>query len=295
MTANVLNWEYPNRPRYLPDICNKIIRDRRSMGRRTPLRKLYYKLLSRGLTNNEPAYNKLSRRTAEWRRQGIMDDLVDLTRSIYDMESWDTMSEAVEDRVAEFRMDRDRTQEELLMIGVEKNELREDFLEWYGDPYGIPILPFGGYMSQSFVDQVARFIKRDGRKPTLLYGGDHDEHGGYIQAEGERRLLQALGKIHYRGAARLSVQRVALTAAQIDYLGPNGGPMIRTFGNSDNQVEIDQLDEPVVKGLFDQAVEDFGFDFEAVDRIVAKEDRVRAAMQVTLAAETDYDPYDLES
>lgn len=266
-----LNWSKPGKPNYLPAICNRIIRGFTS---RPTLRQLFYQLVSHfGLANNKSAYDKLSHESAEWRRQGRMDDLIDQTRNIYDYESWDSMADALKDRVAEFRLDRDATQDRLYLIAVEKNGMRAAFIDSFMDPYGIPVLPLGGYASQTYKDRVTRYIRRErrGRECIILYAGDCDPHGFAIEADFRRRISGA------------RVVRVALTREQADTMGPGGGPLPRSVGNaSSDQVEIDALDPDVLADLMTQALLDHGFDFDKAEAIVELEDEARAAIQEAL-------------
>ena len=119
----------------MPTLCNRIIR---SFANRPTLRQLFYVLVSKwGLANNRAAYNKLSlvRRVASLRRDARSGGR---DRSIYDFESWESMAEALEERMYQFQYDRDRTQDKLFLIGCEKNGMRSGFIEAFSRPYGIP-------------------------------------------------------------------------------------------------------------------------------------------------------------
>jgi hypothetical protein len=185
------------------------------------------------------------------------------------------MADAISDRVAEYRRDRDRSQDKLFLVACEKNGMRSAFIDAFTDPYGIPCLPLGGYASQTYKDRVSGYISRQrrGREAIILYAGDMDPHGFAIERDFARRV---------RGA---QIIRVALTRAQANTMGPGGGPLPRSVGNaSDDQVEIDALDPDVLMGLFTGALLDHGFDFDRAEAIVEEEDAARAAIEEALAS-----------
>lgn len=110
------------------------------------------------LRNTTSQYSKLSSETAQARRDGHFPDLLDNTRNIKKYRYFHDVEEAIEWTARIYRRDRCEGQPINLYVGVEKRGLVQQLQAWFGGPFGIPILPLGGYASQSFVDKVRRDI-----------------------------------------------------------------------------------------------------------------------------------------
>jgi hypothetical protein len=72
------------------------------------------------------------------------------------------------------------------MTGAEKDTMRAQLAEWFGDR-GIPQALTRGYSSQSFVNEVADYAAVDDRPAVLIYTGDFDVDGFDIMEDFERR------------------------------------------------------------------------------------------------------------
>ncbi len=120
----------------------------------------------------------------------------------------------------------------------------------------------------TYVDEVAADVRRQGRPAVLLYAGDHDPSGEDIDRDFEKR-----------SACWDKVVRVALTASQVEayHLPPNPGKATdsRAAGfiarhGALVQVELDALDPDDLRGLFTQAIEPF-WDTSRYDVALARE------------------------
>lgn len=256
---------------------------------RVTLRQLFYRLVAQHiLRNTRSEYGQLSARTAEARRAGNFPTLMDRTRSI---ERWyplfrspDEGREWLKER---YRRDRTEGQEYSIYLAVEKAGIVNQLDEWFGDELGIPILPLGGYSSQSFVDQVyndargrrAHYANRteDGstRQTVLIYAGDFDPSGEDIDRDFTERT-DCWDHVH----------RVALLPEQIDEYGlpPAMGKITdsRAQGFIDRhgelvQVELDALPPDILQGLYQDAIDQY-WDHAAHEDVMALEDEERESL-----------------
>jgi hypothetical protein len=175
------------------------------------LRQLSYRLISRGLIiNKDPHYKRLSALTAEGRRDGSFPELADTTRRIEEWPWYADAIEAMHDAADSYRGDRMAGQPVTIYLGVEKRGQIAQLDQWFGDPYGIPILPLGGFASQSFINKVKADVawrqQEFDRKAVFLYAGDFDASGITIDRVFNERTVDCFAH----------VQRIALNPSQID-------------------------------------------------------------------------------
>lgn len=188
----------------------------RSYSTRVTLRQLFYRLVAdQTLRNTRSEYGQLSKKTAEARRAGWFPSLMDRTRDIerfYPL--FRSTAEALEWTKARYRRDRTEGQEVSIYLAVEKAGIVNQLDEWFGRPYGLPILPLQGYSSQSFVDEVVEdvygghYANRLGsgdRPAILIYAGDFDPSGEDI----DRDFTERTGCWD-------EVHRIALLPEQVD-------------------------------------------------------------------------------
>lgn len=171
----------------------------RSYSTRVTLRQLFYRLVSDGtLANRRSEYNALSSNTAKARRAGWFPALMDRTRDIeryYPL--FQTTDEALTWIQERYRRDRTEGQEWSIYLAVEKAGIVNQLEEWFGRSMGVPILPLGGYSSQTFVDEVVEDVygghyanlDDDGnpRPSVLIYAGDFDPSGEDIDRDFQER------------------------------------------------------------------------------------------------------------
>jgi hypothetical protein len=168
------------------------------------LRQLFYRLVADGtLPNLQSYYTRLSAQTAEARRTQGFPDLLDQRSRIRRATSFDSPTDALTWLSYLYRRDRTEGQEWSVYLGVEKNALAEQLHSWYGD-LGLPSVVLGGFASQSYVDKVRRDVEAQGRPAILIYAGDFDPSGDYIDVDLENRV-----------GVFDKVQRIALDTAQV--------------------------------------------------------------------------------
>jgi hypothetical protein len=237
------------------------------------LRQLFYRLVALALLPNTlMRYRQLSHYTAEARRQGTFPRLIDPTRWIRRPEHFLSPASAMRVLAQTYRLDRTRGQAVSIYLGIEKAGIIEQLVEWFSDPLGIPVIPFGGYAGQSFVDDVIDDVRDQDRAAVLLYAGDFDATGEDI----DRDFL-------LRSDCWKHVVRVALTPEQVDRYhlpempgkdtDPRAGDFIARHGRL-VQVELDALDPTDLRALFEEAIADL-MDMYIVRRVMAREARDR--------------------
>ena len=241
------------------------------------LRQLFYRLVAAQLIPNEQgAYKRLSSVTAEARRASVFPDLADRTRSIHAYRTFSSPGEAATFAANIYRRDRTEGQDVSLYLGVEKAGIVNQLDQWFGRPYGLPILALGGYASQSYVGDIIWHVQRQGRPAVLLYAGDHDPSGWDIPRDFVERT-----------DCWKAVHRVALTPEQIaeqslpESVGKESDSratgFVARFGEL-VQVELDALPPDVLRELFDDAIGSY-WDVSAFEAVVAAERRERAVLE----------------
>jgi hypothetical protein len=239
------------------------------------LRQLFYRLVSRQiLENTKSMYTSLSSQTAEARRKGTFPDFIDRTRSIHEVRSFDSPMQAKGWLSRIYRRDRQEGQPYQIYLGVEKNGIVEQLSAWFGRDYGIPILAFGGYASQTYVDDISRKMASDGRPSVLIYAGDFDPSGISIP-----RDFLARCRFDY-------FDRIALNDEQVDEyrLPENYGKesdtrangFVKEFGRL-CQVELDALEPMTLRGLYDQALGKY-LDLSMMQAVIEREQAERESM-----------------
>jgi hypothetical protein len=232
------------------------------------LRQLFYRLVAALiLPNSQYAYKKLSARTAEARRDGWFPDLIDQIRTIHRDTVFDGHSDALQWLTGFYRRDRTENQECPFTSGVEKATMVSQLRSWFGD-LGIPVLALDSYASQTYVDQVAADVLRQGRPALLVYAGDFDPSGEDI----DRDFIK-------RSTCWDKADRIALSAAQVrEYqlpVNPGKTSDSRAAGFTERhgqlmQVELDALDPANLRALYQDAIGQY-WDTSAFNAILARE------------------------
>jgi hypothetical protein len=215
-------------------------------------RQLFYRLVAeRPLPNTTYHYKQLSRATAEGRREGTFPDLIDTPRWIHRPQTFSSPEQAQAWLRALYRRDRTENQDTSVYLGVEKRRVLAQLETWFGE-HGVPVLPLGGYASQSFVDEVREDIVRDGRRTVMLYAGDFDSSGEDIDPD----FIERVGIFD-------EVVRVALMPEQVaDYdlpaqMGKASDSRSKAFVERHGtlvQVDLEALDPTILRGLYEDAL-----------------------------------------
>ncbi len=232
------------------------------------LRQLFYRLVSKGLLRNtKPEYAQLSSRTAALRRTDEFPPLIDRTREIIRRPSWTSPEDARRALKEQYRRDRTEGQAWSIYLGVEKAGIIEQLRLWFGDDYGIPILPLGGYSSEPFEREIVTDDGEYDRPSVLLYAGDLDASGEDI----ERNFLEHTDFDEFR--------KVALTIEQAEQYelppmmgkttDPRAARFVAKYGRL-FQIELDALDPNVLRALFADALAGY-WDDDAYQAVLERE------------------------
>jgi hypothetical protein len=237
------------------------------------LRQLFYRLVSRELIpNKQSAYSRLSSLTARARREGWFPDLIDNTRIIRRPASWDSVEELMEQAKKQYRRDRSENQTHSIYVAVEKNALATLIASWYAH-YGIPVLAFGGYPSQTFVNDILDDIDSQGRPAVLIYGGDFDATGVDIL----RDFLKRTNGV-WDEELRIALNEDQIAQYKLPPLpGKSWDPRAASFTAAYGkliQVELDALPPDVLKKIYDDAVAQY-WDEDEYKEIRKEEEKER--------------------
>lgn len=249
------------------------------------LRQVFYRLVAALLLPNAvPAYKWLSRWSAQLRRDEDFPDLEDRTRRIHAYASWSSPRAALREAADTYRRDRTEGQRWAVFIGVEKATMVNQLMAWFTDPYGIPVLALGGYSSQTYCDQVARRVARDGRTAVLLYAGDFDPSGEDI----DRDFIDRTGCFD-------DVVRVALLPEhQATYdlpeaMGKDRDSRSASFIARNGrlvQIELEALDPNDLRDLYTDALDGY-WDTSTHEAALARENADRDRLRQLYEAEPD--------
>jgi hypothetical protein len=220
------------------------------------LRQVHYRLVAAGLIRNTRGdYNQLSRRTAEARRKGRFPRLLDRTSDIHRLKAFRSPQSGLEWLAKNHRLDRTSGQDVSLYIGAEKNTLLSLLTSWFGE-VGAPIIPLGGYGSQSYVDDVMDDIDRQRRPAVLVYAGDFDPSGEDILRDFRERTNGRFQEIVRVALDNEQVLQYDLPPQVGKATDPRAAAFVARHGKL-IQVEVEALPPETLKRPYDQAIEPF--------------------------------------
>lgn len=242
------------------------------------LRQLFYRpVAAQILPNVIGAYKQLSAKTAEGRRDGTFPELSDRTRSIHTYRTFDSTAAALDWLARIYRRDRTENQDTSIYIAVEKSGMVNQLESWFGD-LGLPILALGGYASQSYVNEIVRHVRAQGRPAMLIYAGDHDPSGWDIM----RDFIERTNCWEHVRRVALDpelIERYQLpeafdpeTLAKLED-DPRAAQFVERFGRL-TQVELDALPPDVLRSLYQDAIDQY-WDTSTFDAVIEREDTER--------------------
>jgi hypothetical protein len=169
------------------------------------LRGIHYLLVSNNLTaNTGRAYNAL-KTLLKWARltgEIHFEKIIDETREPYRQATFDSVVEAVNDRLRQYRSEWWDRQAEYLEVWLEKRTLTR-LLYQVTDRYGVFLCVGGGYQSWSEIYDGAQRFGEQKRPRRILYCGDFDPSGEDM----DRDIAERFAVLH----CPVEVERVALT------------------------------------------------------------------------------------
>lgn len=242
------------------------------------LRQLYYQFVARDLMPNcQASYNKLGNLISNARLGGHLDwdAIVDRTRQLQALPTWDSPENIVEECAKQYRIDLWENQPAYVEVWVEKDALGS-VIERACEPFRVPFLSCRGYVSLSEMHNSAlRFEQQAnyGKQCLLIHLGDHDPSG----IDMTRDIQDRCDIFHY-GANQVEVLRIALNMDQIEEHNPppnfakmsdsRAGDYVPKYGNK--SWELDALDPSTLVDLITCHIEN-AIDHDYWETALAKE------------------------
>jgi len=204
--------------------AENIIQTYQTQGFSLTLRQLYYQFVVRALIpNTEKSYTRLGNIISDARRAGLIDwdAIVDRTRYLRKLSSWDKPQSILESARDSYHRDLWANQDRRIEVWIEKDAL-VGVIEDICQENDVPFFSCRGYVSDSEMWAGAmRTLKWDKKRQGLLilHLGDHDPSGIDMTRDIENRL-----KLFSYEETELEIKRIALTMEQIEELNPPPNP-----------------------------------------------------------------------
>jgi hypothetical protein len=232
------------------------------------LRQLFYRLVSEELiANTSNEYGQLSTRTAKARREGWFPELMDRGRDIVVPAHWSSPAEVLQAAARQYRRPRTEGQEWTIYLGTEKAGLIEQLRLWFGNERGIPILPLGGYHSESFERDIATHDDEHDRPSVLLYAGDLDPSGEDIPRN--LREYTDFDEFHLIALSLEQADAYALPRLPGKPKDSRAAAFKKKYGSL-FQIELDAVEPNELHRLFSEAIEPY-WDDDAHQAVLARE------------------------
>lgn len=240
--------------------ANTILEDYSQEGYRLTLRQLYYQLVARNIIPNVVAeYAKLSNVMVAARMCGHTDwdYLEDRLRIPYLEYAVNSVEEALEDTINQYKRDRQQGQSTFIEIWTEKDAV-SNILKRVSEWFQVRLLVNRGYSSCSAMYRAAERFKSDAKPVAILYVGDHDPSGLDMVRDITERLFEFQTE-------KIEVVHVALTMEQIEEFNPPPNPAKVTDPRATGYIaehgesswELDALSPSDLERIVREAVEKY--------------------------------------
>lgn len=265
--------------------CNEIVEEYTEQGLRLTLRQLYYQLVSRNIIRNvQTEYKRIGSILSDARLAGLVDwnAIEDRVRVPEIPPEWTSIESIVEAAIRGFRLPRWANQCNYVELWVEKDALA-GVLAPIASEYHVTLMVNRGYSSSSAMYESAMRIRPWARSTDayILYLGDHDPSG-------EDMVRDIRDRMALFGVA-LSVEKLALTTAQVEQYNPPENPVKMTDSRSPQYLavhgehcwEVDALPPPVLRDIIVTRL-DALVDAEKMDEMKQKEETQKARLRAKL-------------
>jgi hypothetical protein len=244
------------------------------------IRHLFYRLVSRGvLEKDEKAYRNLCAYLSKWRKAGHLqfDYFVDGTRWYHGVTGFDDAAEALDDTVAGYRKNLWKSQKCYVEVWCEKDAILSLIMPLVKQ-WALKAFPCRGFTSLSSTFAAAKTFKdaiEHGRRPVILYLGDHDPSGIAIDVSIETHF-------GYHGLESfVDFRRVAILPNHIVEFKLLTRPVKKTDSRSKGWeggcVEIDTLSGQQIRDLLNKEIESLA-DREELQRLKDIEEAERKTL-----------------
>lgn len=249
------------------------------------IRHLFYLLVSaKVIEKTETAYKNLIAHLSKWRRSGEIDfgAFVDGTRYWSGATLYDDAAAALRECARTYRRNLWSQQPYYVEVWCEKDAIRSILLN-AAEPFGVPVFAAKGFASLTSLhcaSQAFRQAARHGKRPVVLYFGDHDPSGLSGQAKAEQTLREQFG-------VEVDFRRLAVTADQIAEFNLPTRPAKKTDSRAKGWegecVEVDAMSSNVLVQLAEEAITGL-IDFYAWTQLENTEQLERDSLQQLVQA-----------
>ena len=245
--------------------ANEIIDEYAAQNFDLTLRQLYYQFVSRDLiANKQTEYKRLGSIINDGRMAGLIDwdAIVDRTRNLKKLSTWDGPADIVKACAQQFRIDKWAKQETRIEVWIEKDALT-GVIEGVCNEYNVPFFSCRGYTSQSEMWAAAQRLlehRRNDQEVHIIHMGDHDPSGIDMSRDVEDRLHVFMDNegFGFHGC----LERIALNMSQVQKYGPPPNPAKLTDSRAEGYVEkfgddsweLDALDPKVLSDLIRESI-----------------------------------------
>ena len=226
------------------------------------LRQLYYQFVARDLIpNTQRSYKRLGKLINDARLAGQIDwdHLVDRTRALKSLSSWETPGDIIRSAANSFHVNMWEGQDYRPEVWIEKDAL-VGVIEPICNDLDVPFFSCRGYTSQSTMWRASQRLRRysaDGQTPVVIHLGDHDPSGIDMSRDIKDRL--------HMFRADLEFIRIALNRDQIDLYNPPPNPTkitdpragVYKAEHGDESWELDALDPTEMEPLIEKTILSF--------------------------------------
>ncbi len=235
--------------------ANEICADYATQGFDLTLRQLYYQFVAADLIpNSDQSYKRLGSIINDARLAGLLDwdYIVDRTRNLRSLASWNDPSEIIRGAAAQFRHDKWSNQPERVEVWIEKDAL-VGVIQGVCQANQVDFFSCRGYTSQSEVGGAGQRLLSyvdAGQKPIIIHLGDHDPSGIDMSRDIRDRLRMFITQPWKEDAAA-------------------------AFEDACEMGDWDITDPDSARGFLDEWEEDHPIPEFAVERIALNMDQVR--------------------
>ncbi len=243
--------------------ANAIIAEYAAQGFELTLRQLYYQFVARGfLENKQTEYKNLGETINDARLAGLVDwdAIVDRTRYLRGLSSWETPEEIVGSCAHNFHLDHWADQPFHVEVWIEKDAL-VGVIAGVCNKNDLGFFSCRGYTSQSELWRAARrlaYHAKAGKQVRILHFGDHDPSGIDMSRDMQDRIEM------FAGGRGIELKRIALNMPQVRQYNPPPNPAKETDSRCDGYVrlygdeswELDALEPRVIVDLIQAEVDE---------------------------------------
>jgi len=272
-------------------LINGILEEYSTQGYVLTLRQLYYQLVGRGIIANEVReYTKVMKTLTMGRMNGLIDwDMIeDRSRRPHMDYAVAGISDALQDTIDQYKLDRQKGQSHSIEIWTEKDAV-SNILKRVSRYYHLRLSINRGYTSVSAMYVAYRRIRRQmaltERDTIILYVGDHDPSGLDMIRDIEDRFCEF-------GIDDIKIIPVALTMDQIEEYNPPPNPAKINdprasqyiLEHGDESWELDALEPEVLRSITEGAVKEH-LDQDLFDDVLSQEESDKVRLEELIADE----------